>query len=269
MIARTSCDVRTLNGVLVRDHDLSDADGLAAFVTHGHLALAVGAELGGLALPALARLCQILENLVGVIDRRRHQGRRFAGGITEHDALVACTFLAVAAGIDALRDVGGLGMQQDLDDRFLPVEAVLFVANVTDRGAGNLGDVLIRDRAGPARFARDDDMVRRRQRFAGGANVPRIDPRLRPLPIEEVDDLIRDTVTDFVGMAFGNGFAREQVRLARQGGPPELDVSFTIRAGFCSLLRQRSSSPEPQALLNRRGTRARDARVAPAPRSRA
>src|SRR5262249_22321919 len=84
-----------LHAMLVRDDDLPDADRLAVLVAHGDLALGVGAELGSIALLALARGGEVLQDLVAVVDRRRHQHGRLAAGVAEHDALVARTFLLV------------------------------------------------------------------------------------------------------------------------------------------------------------------------------
>src|SRR5690606_13066395 len=56
-------------------------------------------------------------------------------GIAEHDALIARTFLALTVGgvVHALRDVGGLRMQKNVDLHGLPVETVLLVTDFTDR----------------------------------------------------------------------------------------------------------------------------------------
>ena len=78
---------------------------------------------------------QQFEDLVAVEQRRGHQRQRFATGIAEHDSLVTSAFIIVARGIDALGDVGGLGVQQHFDLGVLPMEAVLLVADVLDRGA--------------------------------------------------------------------------------------------------------------------------------------
>ena len=134
--------------MLMRDDDLRRADRLAVLVAHGHLALGVRAELGRRTLAGLARMGEVFEDLVRVVDRRRHQLRRFAAGVAEHDALVAgALFLVVAGlvGVDALGDVGGLRMQQHLDLGLVPVEAVLLVADVLDRHARDMGDPVLGD----------------------------------------------------------------------------------------------------------------------------
>ena len=99
--------------MLVRNHDLRRLDRLAVFVAHRHLALGVGAER--LFAPRMARFGEIAKDLVRVLDRRRHEFRGLAAGVAEHDALIARAFILVAGRVDALRDVGGLGVQQHLD----------------------------------------------------------------------------------------------------------------------------------------------------------
>ena len=92
--------------MLVRDDDLGDAGRLAVLVAHGHLALGVGPEHGLLA--GVPRLRDQAQDLVAVVDRRRHQLGRVLAGVAEHDALVAGAFILVAAAVDALGDVGRL-----------------------------------------------------------------------------------------------------------------------------------------------------------------
>ena len=72
-------------------------------VAQRHLALGVGLEERRLAAVAVGG--HPLEDVVRIIERRRHQVGRLVGRVAEHDALVAGAFVLVAAGIDALRDV--------------------------------------------------------------------------------------------------------------------------------------------------------------------
>ena len=85
--------------MLMRQDDLGHADRLAVLVTDRDLALGIGAEalLGARA----ARLRQVLQDAVGIVDRRRHQFRRLPAGVAEHDALVAGTLFLVAGLVDA------------------------------------------------------------------------------------------------------------------------------------------------------------------------
>ena len=191
--------------MLMRDHDLAHADRLAVLVLHGDLALGVRAQH---LLPAgVAGFRDQPQDLVGVEDRRRHQVRSLVGGVTEHDALVACAFFLVGAGlqrIDALRDVGGLRMQQDFDVAGLPVKAFLLVADVLDRLAHHAFDLLVGDGFGTAGLTRDHHLVGGGERFAGGADRPGIDPRLRAFAEKQIDDLVGNPVADLVRMTFGN-----------------------------------------------------------------
>ncbi|GCC49710.1 hypothetical protein chiPu_0033987, partial [Chiloscyllium punctatum] len=58
-----------------------------------------------------------------------------------------------------------------------------------------------------------------RERLARRADLPRIDARLRSLAVEQIDDLIRDTIADLVRMAFRDRLAGEEIRRAHQANP--------------------------------------------------
>jgi hypothetical protein len=138
---------------------------------------------------------------VGVEDRRRHQVRRLVGGVTEHDALIAGALFLVGAGlqrVDALRDVGGLRMQQDLDVAGFPVEAFLLVADVLDRRADHAFDLVVGDGFGTAGLAGDHHLVGGGERFARRANGPGIDARFRAFTKKQIDDFVGDPVADLV-----------------------------------------------------------------------
>src|ERR1044071_5774084 len=77
-IACTSCDDRRSSTCWVDTTICVPSIGFAVLVTDRHLALGVGAERLG--LPGLARVRHHLEDLVRVVDRRRHQLRRLAAG---------------------------------------------------------------------------------------------------------------------------------------------------------------------------------------------
>ena len=154
-----------------------------------------------------------LQDAMGIDDRRRHQHVGLGAGITEHDALVARAFILVAGRVDALRDVGGLGVEQHLDVGMLPVEALLLVADLADGLARRRLDLFLGDRGGAAHFAGQHDLVGRRQRFAGDARI-RIGRQI------EIEHRVRNAIAHLVGMAFGNGFAREQVIRPRQCRAP-------------------------------------------------
>ena len=189
----------------MRHHDLAHADRLAVLVLHGDLALGVRAQ--HLLLAGVTGFRDQPQDLVGVEDRRRHQVRRLVGGIAEHDALVARALFLVGAGlqrIDALRDIGRLRMQQDFDVAGLPVEAVLLVADVLDRGAHHALDLLVGDRLRAAGFAGDHHLVGGGERLAGGTDRPRIDAGFRAFAEKQIDDLVGNPVADLVRMTFGN-----------------------------------------------------------------
>src|ERR1700724_3971598 len=121
--------------MLCRKDNLRQANGLAMHIFDRHLAFGVRAELGGGASAGLAFAGEVLENFVGIRNRRRHEFGRFPASVAEHDPLVARPLVLVAGGVDALRDVGGLGMEQDFDFGASPMETVLLVADVLDRAA--------------------------------------------------------------------------------------------------------------------------------------
>ncbi|GJD75898.1 hypothetical protein CFIICLFH_4144 [Methylobacterium goesingense] len=204
--------IEALVDVLGGEHDLGDAHRAAVLVAHRDLALGIGAELGGVALLALARVGEVLEDLVGVVDRRRHQLGRLVGRVAEHDALVARALVLVAGRVDALGDVGGLGVQVDRDVVVLPVEARLLVADVLHHRAGELFQMVEGHGVGAAHLARDDDAVRGGQRLHAEAGFR----HRREIGIH---DSVGDPVADLVGMSFRDRFAREEIIGTRHEGP--------------------------------------------------
>ena len=64
-----------------------------------------------------------------------------------------------------------------------------------------------------ARLAGDDDAIGRRQSLAGNADFIRIDAGLGGFAEEKIDDFVGYPVADFIGMAFRDGFASEQIVL--------------------------------------------------------
>ena len=201
----------------MRDHDLAHADRLAVFILHGDLALGVRTQ--HLLLAGVTRFRDQPQDLVGIEDRRRHQVRRFVGGVAEHDALVARALFLVGARlqrIDALRDIGGLRMQQDFDVGLLPVKAFLLVADVLDRGANDAFDLVVGDRFRTAGFAGDHHLVGGGERFAGRADRPGVDAGLGAFAEKQIDDLVGNPVADLVRMTLGNRLAGEQIGRAHQ-----------------------------------------------------
>ena len=198
--------------VLRRYHDLGGFDRFAVLVAHGDLALGVRAERFGFS--GSTRLGKQLQDAVRVIDRRRHQFRRFDARIAEHDALVARALVLVAGRIDALRDIGRLRVQVHGDVRPLPMESGLLVADVLDRQARDVGHVIAGDRRGPARLPGDHDAVGGGERLAGDADLARLPAVPRRELEERVHHLVGNPVADLVRMAFGYRLAGEQIARA-------------------------------------------------------
>ena len=116
------------------------------------------------------------------------------------------SLLVRAARIDALRDVGRLRMQQDLDVGRFPVEAFLLVADVLDCAAHDAVDLFVGDGFGTAGFTCDHHFVGGGKRFASRADSPGIDTGLRTLAKKQIDNLVGNPVAHLVRMAFGNRF---------------------------------------------------------------
>ena len=216
-IARTQVFI----GVLVRHHDLGGLDGFAVLVTYRHLALRIRAKPLFFTGPPCFR--KAVKNTVGVINRGRHQLRRFSAGVTEHDALIAGTLVLVVDGVDPDRDIGRLGVQQHLDFGGLPVEALLLIADVLDGGTRRLLDGRGFD-SRSTNLPRDHHPIRRSEGLAGDPDLVGVEPRLGTLSEEQVDDLIRDAITNLVGVTFGHGLAGE-----KKVGPDHVAPPFIER----------------------------------------
>ena len=226
--------------MLGRKHDLGRFGGLAVFVADRDLALGIGAELADVAGAGVTRGGEQFQDLVAVVERGRHEVRRFRAGVTEHDALVAGTLVALLVGgiVDALGDVWRLAVQEDVDLGRLPVETGLLVADlayglargglelrrIDERMTGGIHDqvallVLLQQRQRNADFAGDDDAIRGGQRFAGDADFPRVHAGLSGFAINQINDLVRNAVANLVRMTFGNRFRSKEVILPHSGCP--------------------------------------------------
>ena len=133
LMSASSCVEGDVVGVLGGEHHRVDADGaVLVVVLDGDLGLAVGAQVVERAV--LAYLGEPLGEPVRDGDRQRHQLGGVVGGVAEHQALVAGALLVervlggadprLVAVVDALRDVGGLAADGDLDAAGLAVEAL-------------------------------------------------------------------------------------------------------------------------------------------------
>ncbi len=217
-------DLRDVGGrqarrVLGRQDDRGGAHRHAVLVLDRDLALGVGLQP---LVAAVADLSQALQDVVAVLQGRRHQLGRLVRGVAEHDALVARALVLVPGGVDADRDVGRLAVQTVDELELVPVETRLFVADVADRGAHGGLDLILHAR-GPlpvdvhdaltTNLAGQHDQIGRRQRLAGH-------PRIGVLGQEQVHDGVGDPVRDLVGMTLGDAFRGEKEVGTGQGGAP-------------------------------------------------
>ena len=206
--------------VLSGNHDLQNLDRTAVLVAYGHLAL--GVRLQHVALAGVADIGQLLEDVVAVLQRGRHEGRGFVAGVAEHDALVARAFILLVGGIDTLGDVGGLFMQMAGVFGLVPVEPLLLVADVLDRCA-NLGLQRAYDVLGEglvlglrsARFSSPD--LARQNDAVGGHQGLASDTRFGIGAQKRVDDGVGNSVSDLVRVTLGNTFAGEDIAGTAQG----------------------------------------------------
>ena len=160
----------------------------------------------------MAKLGHTLQDAVGEGNRRRHELVCLVARIAEHDALVASAFVGIGAGafVHAGSNVLGLAVQPVVELQILPVEAALLIPDILDGIANDVFDHFVRDRVGAAHLAEQGDLVGRCSGFAGNANARGIIARLQRFPEIEVDDFVRDAVTDLVWMAFRNTFTGEK-----------------------------------------------------------
>ena len=114
-----------------------------------------------------------------IVDRRRHEFRCLVASIAEHDALIAGALVLVSAGVDALGNVGRLGVQQYFDLRPFPMEARLLVADGANRLASGVDEGIFGE-GGAADFPGDDHPIGGRQGLAGHPNLIGVDACLGP-----------------------------------------------------------------------------------------
>ena len=133
------CDVLAMAvvlGMLRGDHDGWDTDDLAGIgVLHRYLGLGIRTEVGHQDGITLADIGKALHQLVGVVDRCRHELVGIAAGIAKHHTLVAS-----ATSVDAHGDIVGLAVD-DVDHctRFrIEAQGRIGVADVADHATYNL-----------------------------------------------------------------------------------------------------------------------------------
>ncbi len=209
-----------VSGMLRGDDDCGDLDRLVVLVAHGHLRLAIRAQIReGAGLPDLGKL--LCETLCKV-DRHRHEHVGLVRGVAEHHALVASTDLvdlvlvigACERAVDALGDIGRLGVDEVHDTAGLSIKAILG-ARVADLGYRVADDLLHVDVGLGADLAHDDDGAGRREGLDGAADVVDIGSlavgvdvalllELCLLREDGIDDCVGNLVAHLVRMALGH-----------------------------------------------------------------
>jgi hypothetical protein len=190
--------------VLGRDEHGLERDRHAVLVVEGDLGLPVRAEVGQDA--RLAHLGEAVGETVGQPDRHGHEVFGLVDGVAEHHSLVAGAlavevFLGalgplLVRGVDALGDVGRLGVDRRHDAAGVAVEAdgLAVVADALDRLAHDRGDL---DVGAGGDLAGDDGQTGGHHGLAGH-------PGLGILRQDRVEDGVTDLVGHLVGMALGD-----------------------------------------------------------------
>ncbi len=184
------------------DHCL-DPFGPSVFILDGDLALGVGPQPRQAA--AFADFGLALGQLVGEVDRHRHQHLGVGAGVAEHQPLVAGPLVEIEAAsfVDPLGDVRRLLVDAGQHRAGLPVEAHVrgVVADFPD---GLADDVRHIDPGGGGDFAGDHGHAGGDQGFAGH-------PGLFVLADDGVEDGVGNLIRHLVGMAFGDRFGGEEI----------------------------------------------------------
>ena len=204
---------------LVGADDVGDGLGLAAVVEDGDLGLGVGAEPGDGFVAAEPG--QAAEDAVGADEGEGEVLGGLVGGVAEHHALVAGALLLGVAAVDALVDVGRLGVEIVDVGEVLPAEPLLgaVVADVLDDALGDgLGVELLEAVAG------DLAEVHHQVHAAGGLAG---DVGVRVEGEAGVEDGVGDGVGHLVGMPLGDGFGGVDV----SGGKLAHDGSCSLKDG--------------------------------------
>ena len=157
-------------------------------------------------LAGLADAGQLAAELVREHDRRGHEFRRFVGGVTEHQPLVARALFGrlLAFGrarVHALRDVRRLRGDGVHDEHLVGVENVV-VVDVADVADGLAGDGVEIELGLGRDFAADHHDIALGVGLAGDAAVF----VLRQAGVQHV---IRNGVANLVRMAFADGLRRK------------------------------------------------------------
>ena len=204
--------VGDFGGVLRGDDHGVDTGRKTIDVRDGDLRLGVGAE--EIKNIGLAHGGQFRHQLVGELDRHRHELGGFVAGIAEHQPLIAGPLLLVQPFPfrHPLGDIGGLLVDGDEDGAGVGIEAHgrVGVADVADGLTDDLG---IFDAGVGGDLAGNHGHTGGHESFAG-------DARFGILGQDGVEDGIGDLVGNLVGMTFADGLGSKKIIVHRHGDSP-------------------------------------------------
>ena len=202
---------RDLRRVLGGQHDGLDRRRRRAVVADGHLGLAVGAEVVDLA--RAAHLGEPLGEPVREPDRQRHELGGLAGGVAEHDALVAGALpverVAARCPRASRRRRRRPGRCRATARRSRRDAARAAVE--PDVGRVVADAVTARARSRGSRRSRGRDLAGDVHEAGGDERLDR-DARVRVVGEERVEDGVGDLVADLVGVSLGDGLGGEQAK---------------------------------------------------------
>ena len=141
---------------------------------------------------------KLFENLVRIMDCRRHQDIGLAAGIAEHQTLITCALILVVTFIDAHRDIGRLLMKVVLEFQMRVMKFFLLIADIGNGTANraldrcqNAGELVLRG----ANFTANNHPVGCGKGFTGNACLGLFGQK-------QVENSVRYAVTQLVGMPF-------------------------------------------------------------------
>ena len=193
--------------MLRRDHHRGDLLRTPIDVTHGDLALSVGAQEIDLLL--LAQFGDVFHQPMRERDRQRHLLGGLVASEAEHQALVAGALLlmqSLAFG-DTLRDIGGLRLDRHQHRAGLGIEAGLDIV-VADVPGSLARDAYEIGMGAAGNFAGQHDEAGFGQRLEGNSGVG-------VFGNQRIENCIRNLIAHLVGMAFGDRLRREEKILKR------------------------------------------------------
>ena len=191
--------------MLGRDHDGGAANHLTVLVVlHGDLTLAVGTD--PLELAALADLSQPPGETVGQGDGSGHEFGSLVAGVAEHHALVAGAHQIQGIAVAPLLDLIGL-VDAHGDVRRLLIDGSHDSAGAVVKAIGGIGvaDALhgAADDGGNVGVVAGGDLTHDRYHTGGGEGLTgHVGMGIAGQDV--IQNSVRDLVTDFVRMSFGN-----------------------------------------------------------------